>query len=99
MPYGHLNRHPLLAFLADVDALQWAFERAWRLRSEEVRLEDLEGECAEAFSRMASRPTVEPLEAARRMLELRDLQEEEFRAIQRYTYALLTDSEDDHGPS
>ncbi len=99
MPYGHFQEHPLRAFLGDLDALDWAIERVPALRENGTSLEDLAQECDVVFSRMNPKSENDPMEAARQLLSFCTIDDEAWHAFLRYTYALLSDSPSDHGPS
>lgn len=99
MPYGHSKKHPLAPFLGDLDALDWAMERTRSLQKNDTPLEELARECEVVLARINPRPEIDAEEAARRLLELGAPSEKDWQAFRRYTFALLTDSPKNHGPS
>ena len=99
MPYGHSKNHPLAPFLGDLDALDWAMERTRSLQKNDTPLEELARECEVVLARIDPRPEIAPEEAARRLLELGAPSEKDWQDFRRYTFALLTDSPKNHGPS
>ncbi len=99
MPYGHADKHPLAAFLGDLDALDWVTERIRVLRKNDTQLDKLARECDVVLARIDPRPEMGSEEAARLLLEFRALSDDEWQAFRRYTFALLTESPSNHGPS
>lgn len=99
MPYGHSHKHPLAPFLSDLDALEWAMERIQSLRENETQIEELAAECEAVLARGRPESKSDSREAARLLLKFRAASDEEWNTFRRYTFALLTDSPTNHGPS
>lgn len=99
MPYGHSHKHPLAPFLGDPEALEWAMERIQALRENETPLEELAVECEAVLSRRDLESEPDTKEAARLLLQFRAASDDEWNTFRRYTFALLTDSPTNHGPS
>ena len=99
LPYGHSHKHPLAPFLSDLDALEWAMERIQALRENETQLEELAAECEAVISRGHPESKSDSREAARLLLKFRAASDDEWNTFRRYTFALLTDSPSNHGPS